>query len=52
MMSDQLHNRLFRQVLEYRCRGEWRQFDTFSADAAVRAQRGGQLSAWKRSPVG
>ena len=37
--DDELHNRLSLQVLERRDRGQWRQIDTFSADALLFALR-------------
>ena len=37
--DDELHNRLSLQVLERRGRDEWRQIDTFSADAVLFALR-------------
>ena len=37
--DDELHNWLSLQVLESRGRGQWRQLDTFSADAVLFALR-------------
>ena len=37
--DDELHNRLSLQVLETRGQGQWRQVDTFSADALLFALR-------------
>ena len=37
--DDELHNRLSLQVLERRGRGQWRQIETFSADAVLFALR-------------
>jgi len=37
--ADELHNRLSLQVLERRGQGQWRQDDTFSADALLFALR-------------
>ncbi len=37
--DDELHNQLSLQVLEARGPGQWRQLDTFSADAVMFALR-------------
>ena len=37
--DDELHDRLSLQVLERRGAGQWRQIDTFSADAVLFALR-------------
>lgn len=37
--DDELHNRLSLQILERRSGGQWRQIETFSADALLFALR-------------
>ena len=47
--DDELHNRLSLQVLERRGPGQWRQIDTFSADALLFALRESGLLRLKES---